>query len=97
MNSASLRGCCSPDTVRSRAACTVIALSGDGHLHDAAILSLLSHILGGKLVAFLHQGNLLVNPACLLLSFLQFGSQFLHLPFQILFFLVHFRRFVKCT
>ena len=75
-----------------------VTLSGNGNLHDCAVLSrlpVLSHILGGKLVALFHQGDLLVYAARLFLLRIQPGGQFLHLLFQFLLFLVHLRRFVE--
>ena len=75
-------------------------LSGNGNLHDCAALSclpVLSHVLGGKLVALFHQGDLLVYAARLSLLRIQPGGQFFHLTFQFFLFLVHLRRFVERT
>ena len=57
-------------------------LSRNGNLHDCAAMSflpVLSHVLGGELVALFHQGDLLVYAARLSLLRIQPGGQFLHL------------------
>ena len=76
---------------------TVSALPGGGHLHGCAVLPVLSHILGGKFVALLHQRHLIVDSARLPLPFFQLGGQFLHLPFQLLLFSVRLRLLIKRT
>ena len=42
---------------------TVAVLPGGGHLHGCAVPPVLSHVLGGKLVALLHQRHLIVDSA----------------------------------
>ena len=74
---------------------TVAVLSGGGYLHGYAVPPVLSHVLGGKLVALLHQRHLIVDSARLPFPFFQFGGQLLHLPFQLLLFPVHLRLLVE--
>ena len=74
---------------------TVAVLPGGGHLHGCAVPPVLSHVLGGKLVALLHQRHLIVDSARLPFPFFQLGGQLLHLPFQLLLFPVHLRLLVE--
>ena len=64
-------------------------------LHGCAVLPVLSHVLGGKLVALLHQRHLIIDSARLPFPFFQLGGQLLHLPFQLLLFPVHLRFLVE--